>query len=301
MLRRYLGILAWRSRAILVAAILIPSLLVAGSLTFDRAEPVTARLWIPQPVFLLDARMNGRSASPAALQARLMQELVATDTFADEVLFAAWVGVRGAVSNEERTRFRSRVQIVAQGDQLLTVSYRSEQAAEGVNVLTSLITVYGTSTVLIQLRNAQRRSPAAAVDLRAARAVVDRYFSGQHAARRSARTAGPAPGSSQALLTTVGATADQYRRGLSGFLPLAAGGEDLSTLRPAAFQQLDPPAVQPRSALRLAALVFEGLAGVVAVALLLAYILAASGRTASSPPRMQPTNTAIRNAESPRS
>lgn len=300
MLRRYLDILAHYSRAILVAALLLPLLLAGGNLAVDRAELVTARVWIPEPAFLLDARMNGRTASGAVLQARLMQELVSTDAFADEVLSGAGVGA----SREQRTRFRNRLQILAEGDQLLFLSYRSERAVEGVKLLNSLMTAYGTSTVLIQLRNAQRRSPVSAVDLRAARAAVDRYFAPADGVGRSGGTtanARQAPRSPQAALTITGSTADQYRRGLSGFLPLAAGNQDLAALEPAAYQLIDPPAVQHRSPTRFAALFAQALAGVLAGALFLAYVLAASGRTASRPPRRQPTRTAIRNDESPRS
>ena len=300
MLRRYLDILAHYRRLILVAAVLVPFVLVAGNLALDRGELVTARIWTPESTFLLDARTNGRAAGPAAVQARLMQELVSTDSFADEVIAGASVAVNGGVQ-DGRTRFRSRLLIAVQGDQLLAVSYRGEQAAEGVNVLNSLITTYGTSTVLIQLRNAQRRSPAAAVDLRSARNAVDQYFSRQQAARRWARKAGPAPQNPQTTLAIAGATAYRDRREHSAFLPLAAGKADLAMLEPAAFQLADPPATEHRSALRFASLFIEGMAGVLAGALLLAYLLAASGRTASSPPNRQPMKTATRNAESPRS
>jgi hypothetical protein len=278
-LRRYLDILAQYARVIVVAAAVVPTLLVAANLVLDRTQLVTARIWIPGPVFVLDARVNGQRGTPADGQARLMQDLVGTDSFVDEVLAGAGVVPAGDATSRaaQRTRFRSNLQIVSQGDQLLSVSYRSRRAIDGINLLDSLIKAYGASTVELQLQNALRRSPVSAVDLRAARAAVDQYFSAKNFRLVSGRSTVTA-GSPEALLVEVGAAADQYRRQLANGLPLASGSSDVSSLQAAAFTLVDPPAVEHTSTVHRAVTLFaEGLAAVVGGALLLAYILAATG------------------------
>ena len=279
MLRRSLDVLHQYRRPILAVTLLVPVLLAAASLVFDRGELVTARIWAQSYVFLLDPAPTGMAfPKPAAAEARLLDDLLGTDSFADRVLAAggtAFATSGPAVKARERARFRSGVQVRASGEHLVLISYRTTTPERAVKLLNSLIDAFGETAPAAQFGEAMARGSLSEAELRAARAAVNQTSSVFKPSALQPRATPSSPLSPQALLAQDSAAADRYRRVLAAdSLQPEAVGADLPALRPAAFLVIDPPTRTVLGPGRALPVVGLGIAMVSGVVLMLTYLTA---------------------------
>jgi hypothetical protein len=275
MLRRCLDVAAQYAKWLAAIAILVPSLLAIETVALDRPQ-VTARIWAGGNTFLLRPGYD-TAQTPAQIDAGLIQDLVADDSFVDPVLLQSQggLGVDPVTMSEARARFRENLRVVAEGHHLVVVAYRSNRAAEGIRLLTHLLTAVGETVPAIEFQTASRPGSGTIAGLRAAQEASSRSFRAMLKTRPlGARAPAPSvdrPPSPQTLRLQAEAASEQYRRKVA--YGVQADPAALAALQPAAFQVLDKPAIGPSPHSRAISVFLAGLGGVMTIELLLVYLV----------------------------
>lgn len=177
---QYLGRMA-------IGLVLVPALVGALFYATDRSQTLTIRLWAEYPVYLSSASLSKEFAgvSPAAGGQTLAAELLASDSFLDQVLAQAGSGFKRESADQraaDRALARTRLRFTAPGPNLLVMSYTSDDAQSATRFLNAFITVLGDSVVSIQTAQAAEmistvvnRLPAAQAAMQDALAAVQAY------------------------------------------------------------------------------------------------------------------------------
>jgi hypothetical protein len=161
----------------------VPLLVAAGAAFLDRSEVVTTRLWADRPLRVLE--LNGLpqldTSSPAATQTVVLSELVASDSFVDQVLTKSDPGyssLDGGTKAGERKLVRQDLSVVASGANVMIITYKARSETVGVSFLNSLTAAFGQAIQSYELNQAAEAASTTAADQRQAQADL-----GQAAAR----------------------------------------------------------------------------------------------------------------------
>jgi hypothetical protein len=234
------------------ALLLIVSAAAVGIfMAFDRTETVSARIWAQVPSFLGDTALQAdtnASASPAATEAALLQELVQTDSFLGPVITAARIG--NGVPAVVRDTVRTHLLIGSDGPNVVAFSYTTDDPAGGVRFLNQLMQSFVPVLQGLELNDAMiagraldQQVQAARADMEKAAASLQSYVSSvQYGDQRSLQ--------SDPTYTTLSANT---RAATSHYLNLLAAMQQaqlltsaIPPLESARFQVLDSPAVMTK-------------------------------------------------------
>jgi hypothetical protein len=181
---QYLGRMA-------IGLVLLPLLVGALFYATDRSQTLTVRLWAEYPIYLSSASLSKEfsGVSPAAGGQTLAAELLASDSFLDQVLGQAGSGFKRESSDQrgaDRALVRARLKFTAPGPNLLVMSYTSDDARAATRFLEAFISALGDSVVSIQTAQAAEmvstvvsRLPGAQMAMQDALASVQSYGAGE--------------------------------------------------------------------------------------------------------------------------
>jgi hypothetical protein len=273
---QYLGRMA-------IGLVLVPVLVGALFYATDRSQTLTVRLWAEYPVYLSSASLSKEFAgvSPAAGGQTLAAELLASDSFLDQVLGQAGSGFRLETADQratDRALVRSRLRFAAPGPNLLVMSYSSDDAKAATRFLEAFIAALGDSVVSIQTAQAAQmvstvvtRLPAAQAAMQDALAQVHSYGAGETPAQlaRDPRY--------QTLVADAQAKTSYYisLEDLSHQAQLLK--DEIPRSRGAMLRVLDPPRADPKTIDLKSPLVRNSLlafGAVAAIEAMLLYVLA---------------------------
>ncbi len=275
---QYLGRLA-------VALIVLPAVAGLAYLAIDRTQTVATRIWADPPAY------SGQDLSPVGSQPlfpadsdiSIMNELVVTDSFVDEVLGAdpTYQGQPEDAKIGMRQSFRSSLQVSRQGPNLIGIQLTTSNPTNGVSLLNNLMKVYGDTLKKLQLNRAdaagsvlQSQLQAALKDRDAAVASLQAFVNAHSAFTPEQLAADP---TYVTLSGQAHAKSDQY-------LTLLVQSQQVEMLRaavpnaePTAFHIVDPPSLEHTSlSLKSPAvkITLQTLGGVAAIEMLLIYVMA---------------------------
>jgi uncharacterized protein involved in exopolysaccharide biosynthesis len=275
---QYLGRLA-------VALVVLPAVAGLAYLAIDRTQVVSTRIWADPPAY------SGQDLSPVGPQAlfpadsdiSIMNELVLTDSFVDQVLGAdpTYPGQAEDAKVAMRASFRSSLQVSRQGPNLIGIQYTTSDPTYGVGLLNNLVKVYGDTLKKLQLNLAdaagnvlQSQLQAALTDRDAAVGSLQAFVDTHSALTPEQLAADP---TYVTLSGQAHAKSDQY-------LTLLVQSEQVDMLRaavpnaqPTAFHVVDPPTLE-HTGLSLKSpavrITLQTLAGVAGFEMLLIYVMA---------------------------
>jgi hypothetical protein len=263
MLRRYLDVCLQYRRILVLAAILVPSLLVAGGVGLDHTRLVTARLWAQPPTYMVDPSLYGgyygvAPQTEAGLMANLLRELVSMNSFADADL-------------------RKNLVVTTEGSHLLVLTYRTDQPDRGIAVLNRLISAFAETAPIIHFQNPPASGTAAA-RLSAARSAVAFDVPKIGTRRRVVDPAAAPPrlGTAADLRAVSEIETIQYRRRIAalGGPPQAdSAGVTMPYLKQAIVQVIDAPTAQADAIGPIVKLFALGLGAMAALEFLLVYLI----------------------------
>jgi hypothetical protein len=261
--RRYLDVCLQYRRILVLAAVLVPSLLLAGGFGLDHSKLVTARLWAQPPTYMLDSSMYGGyngvpPQTEAGLMANLLRELVSMNSFADSDL-------------------RKNLVVTTEGSHLLVLTYRTDQPDHGVLILNRLISAFAESAPIIHFQ-AQAAGASAGTRLSAARNAVAFDVPKIGTRARVVDPAAPPPRlESPADLRAVSEVETiQYRRriaALAGTQQSDASGVTMPYLKQAIIQVIDAPATQANAIGAIVKLFALGFVATAALEFLFVYLI----------------------------
>jgi hypothetical protein len=246
--QRYLDVFMERALAFTALLLVVPLAAVGTYMALDRTQTVSARIWAQVPTFLGDTGLQAAanaSASPAATETALLQELLQTDSFLDPVVKVAPVG--SATVTTSRDTVRTHLLISPDGPNVVVFSYTTNDPAGGVKFLKQLMRSFipvlqglELNDAVIAGRTLDQQVQAAGADMTKAAASLQSYVSSvQYGDARSLQT--------DPTYTTLSANS---RAATSHYLNLVAAMQQaqlltssIPTLETARFQVLDPPAV----------------------------------------------------------
>jgi hypothetical protein len=294
LIHRSLDVVFQYLRWLVVGLLLIPLSVGATSIALDRSQVVSAKIWADKPSFTLKFT-NSRFDSfqtPAQVEASLMQEMVATDSFTRTVLsktepqYGSW---SRAHQEQAATDFRKSISIDSQGDHLFVVSYRTADAAHGVTVLRAVIDAFTAAVRELesgQVATAQNvlkgQLEAAHQDMNNAVAQLQTYKSA-HGLGENAAQSDPAVAQLQGQAKTK---TDQYLSVLAQVDEAEASQGAVASIQASIFHVVDQPAVTPQRlgpatpGVRYA---LSALAAVLIAEALLVYVLARRDPSVRSP------------------
>jgi hypothetical protein len=270
----------------LLAVLVAAPLLVGGAmLAIDRSEQVTTRVWADRLVALKDvpAINDFSNGTPADGSAALMQELLSTNWFVDEVLADAVPGyAKEQASRRQAARddLRANLKVTSEGQNVVVLTYKTTQPDYGVKLLGSVLGNFNEAVSSIQTQQASTTGQLADDQLQTARAAMQQAI-GQLDAY--IQRAGLDPESLhtdptyQSLTTMVEQRTDQYNNLVSVSEQSKQTQSAIPDLQKAVFRVVDPPAVSSRaldtksSSFRFGSLALVGVAG---AEFLLVYVLA---------------------------
>jgi hypothetical protein len=285
MLRRHLDVFFQYLRPFIAAIVVIPLGLGAAGLALDHGDVVRTQIWAIRPAFLLNPNADpaaldtSLTIGSAAAASALVNELVATDSFLDRVLAKAEPGyarLSEPLRSAERSLVRRNIDVRTEGPQLFAVTLRTTEPSRGIALVTSLIAGVGETVASLDLQVASATSGATSAELAAAKDAMSQA----EAALNRYQGQDPAGLQQDPAFQTVTAEANAAT---GRYLSLVAQAQQAELARSAvphleqaAFQVIDPPTAQPRP-LDLKSLAVRGfllgLAGTVAVTLMLVYVI----------------------------
>src|SRR5438105_5922396 len=246
MLERWLDALVQYRRRLVVALLLVPSLVVAAGFGLNRTQPLTARIWVNPPVLLLTQATDGTvTGTPAAAAAALLREVVGSDALLTATMADADPGFRRAGAAQQtamRRALRANLGISTDGDQVIALTYRTDQPILGEVLLNGLIRQLEGTALATLVTQSSTPSPGREADLLAARRAIEGAFTPR----------APTDLSSVQLLQTylqdrmrsapVHAATDAYRRQLAAAAQTTPSASGVSALQTGLLAVTDPPA-----------------------------------------------------------
>jgi hypothetical protein len=275
---QYLGRLA-------IALLVLPALIGLAYLAMDRTQTVSTRIWTDTPAYSGQdlSPIGTASLSPADSDISIMNELILTDSFVDEVLSTdpAYHGQSEDAKIAMRSSFRTNLQISRQGPNLIAIQFTSTDPSWGVSLLNNLIKVYGNALKSLQLNRADAAGSVLRSELQAAlkdRDTADTSVQGYLDSHQGMTPAQLAADPTYATLSAQAqAKSDQYLALLVQSQQVEMLRAAVPTAQPTAFHLVDPPSVDP-VALSLKSpvvkITLETLAAVAGVEMLLVYVIA---------------------------
>jgi uncharacterized protein involved in exopolysaccharide biosynthesis len=264
----------------LVVVLLIPPVLTASlTLALDRSQVVTTRVWADRPIFTPDFTANQFSPadSPALTEATMVQEMVSTDTFIEQVLVKVEPQYNGWSSDhrEQATgTMRQNLSVTPQGTHLFAINYVTLRPEYGKAVLNAVVEVFGNT--LVQLQSTQVASAqttfqaqldVARQDMNQAVALAEKYRISQHLDFMAAAS-DPNYGT---LLAQARAKMDRYLSVLAQADSAQASQGAVASVQASLFHVIDRPSVVPAS-ITLSSPAFRGALVVLAICAVLAVL-----------------------------
>ena len=163
MFERWLDIGHQHRRRLIVALVIVPCLLAAGSFFADRSQTVTARVWIGAPIALM---VPGTSSRPADVGAAALRQWLKGDAFVDQVLTALATAFDAQPYDRQsalRRDLRHNLTVAADGDQVMVLSYRTDEPAAGASVLAAAIATFESRAVTAIIDQVSAPNPAASL------------------------------------------------------------------------------------------------------------------------------------------
>jgi hypothetical protein len=255
------------------------------AMALDRSQVVSAKIWADRPSYTPKFSTD-RFASyetPAQVEGGLMQEMVNTDSFVDNVLkktepqYGSWsLDHRRQASVD----FRNSISIASQAEHVFVVSYRTPQIDHGLTVLKAVIDVF---TVAVQdlesghVATAQNvlqgQLDATRRDMNAAVSEAQSYKA-SHGLGDGAAPADPVYAQLQGQAQTK---TDKYLSVLAQVDDAQASQNAVATIQASIVHVVDPPAAAPQKITTSSPVVKYSLgtfAGLVLLEALLIYVLA---------------------------
>ena len=169
MIHRWLDVFFEFAVVLVVVLIAVPATVGALGLLSDRSQVVTAQVWADHPSLLAAAGLANQwsNGTPASDADALLTELVGSDWFVDQVLSDVDKGYSSLSADrqsQQRATLRQSLRHTVVGDNILSLSYSTEQPSTGRAVLSSVIVRLGDSveslesiqtTQAVALMNAQ--------------------------------------------------------------------------------------------------------------------------------------------------
>jgi hypothetical protein len=270
----------------LLAVLVAAPLLVGGAmLAIDRSQQVTTRVWADRLVALKDvpAINDFSNGTPADGSAALMQELLSTNWFVDEVLADASPGyAKEQASRRQAARddVRTNLKVSAEGQNVVLVTYKTTRPDYGVKLLGSVLANFNDAVSSIQTQQASTTGQLADDQLQTARAAMDQAIGELQAyVERAGLDAESLHGDPtyQSLTAIAEQRTDQYNNLVSVSEQSKQTQSAIPELQKAVFRVVDPPAVSSRAfdtkspSFRFGTL---ALVGVAVAEFLLVYVLA---------------------------
>lgn len=275
---QYLGRLA-------LALLVLPAVAGLAYLAIDRTQTVSARVWADPPAY------SGQDLSPegpvpqfpADSDISIMNELILTDSFVDEVLSSdpSYQGQPEDAKIGMRSSFRNRLQVSRQGPNLIGIQLTTSDPTQGVSLLNNLMKVYGDTLKTLQLNRAnaagsvlEAQLQAAQKDRDAAVASLQAYVDANQGLTPEQLGADP---TYVTLSTQARAKSDQYLTLLVQSQQVEMLKAAVPNAQPTAFHMVDPPSLD-RTTFSLKSpsvrIALETLAGIAGFEMLLVYVIA---------------------------
>lgn len=262
--------------------IMVPLLMGGIGYALDRAPTVGVRLWAQHPVYRPSFAPDHFTSYqwPSFIEASLLTELLATDTFVDRLL--STTDPQSLHWSQERrdsvvADLRQNIAATPEGEHLFLITYRTTQIDRGRAILDNLLVAFSaemeaidTETVAVAesaLKN-QYNSAKQALETAIKQAETYRVQHANANADPNYKTLVASAEKFQAEYLTLQAQIAQVQQSKSA----------VGILKASFFTLIDPPTLLPQPiitkrspALRLAV---GGLAGVLAVEALIVYVIA---------------------------
>jgi uncharacterized protein involved in exopolysaccharide biosynthesis len=261
-------------------------LIAAGLATaLDRSQVVSAKIWADRPSYTPKFSTD-RFASyetPAQVEGGLMQEMVSTDAFVDNVLkktepqYGSW-------SLDHRRQatadLRNSISIASQAEHLFVISYRTPRTDHGVVVLKVVIDAFTTAVQDLESGHVataqnvlQGQLEATRRDMNEAMTQAESYKA-SHGLGAGAAQADPVYAQLQGQAQTK---TDKYLSMLAQVDDAQASQNAVASIQASIVHVVDPPAVAPQRITTSSPVVKYPLgtfAGLVLLEALLVYVLA---------------------------
>lgn len=270
---------------LLVGLLLVPIGAAAASTALDRSQVVSAKIWADKPTYTPKFTSDRFDSfqTPAQVEASLLQEMVATDSFDSSVLSKTDPGYAGWSQSHQQqaaSDLRTSFSIDSQGEHLFVISYRTARVDRGIVVLKAIIDVF--SAAVQELESGQVGTAQAVLQgqldsakqaMNSAVAAAQAYKSG-HGLSESAAQLDPAYAQLQGQARTK---TELYLSVLAQVDDAQASRNAVGKIQASVFHVVDPPALTPQKLSTSTPAVkytLAAFAGVAVLEALLVYVLA---------------------------
>jgi hypothetical protein len=285
LIHRSLDVAFQHLRWLLIALLLIPIGVAAVSSALDRSQVVSAKIWADKPTYTPKFTSDRFDSfqTPAQVEATLLQEMIATDSFDSSVLAKTnpdYGGWSQSHQQQAASDLRQSFTIPSQGEHLFVISYRTTRVDRGITMLKAIIDVFSAAVTDLEAGQVgtaqavlQGQLDSAKQDMNSAVAAAQAYKSA-HGLSESAAQTDAAYAQLQGQAQTK---SDLYLSVLAQVGDAQSSRNAVANIQASVFHVVDPPAHTPETISTSTPAVKYSLGALAAVAVLealLVYVLA---------------------------